>query len=303
MIDAKRLIEQLLSGAQGGQSQQGASASPRGHAANQAHGGLAERVTGALGSVGDYARRNPLLAGTLAGGLASIVLGSKSGRKLATTALTYGGLAAIGGLAYKAYQDYRTAQSKPADAAAPAGQGGAVLLPPPADSAFAIENAPQGEHVFALELVVAMINATKADGHIDDAERAKIEARLSEGGLDEEERAFLGRELPGPWTSSVWSRRRRTRKRRSSCMRPRAWPSPPITQQSGPISRCWPHVLVSSRSWRSRSTRRSRTRGHSGPATTHPRSEQPTRGGISGIRSACAIAAPRGVSYGARSCA
>lgn len=198
MIDAKRLIEQLLSGAQGGQSQQGASASPRGHAANQAHGGLAERVTGALGSVGDYARRNPLLAGTLAGGLASIVLGSKSGRKLATTALTYGGLAAIGGLAYKAYQDYRTAQSKPADAAAPAGQGGAVLLPPPANSAFAIENAPQGEHVFALELVVAMINATKADGHIDDAERAKIEARLSEGGLDEEERAFLGRELAGP---------------------------------------------------------------------------------------------------------
>ena len=198
MIDAKRLIEQLLSGAQGGQPQDGTPASSRGQAANQAPGGLAERVTGVLGSVGDYARRNPLLAGTLAGGLASIVLGSKTGRKLATSALTYGGIAAIGGLAYKAYQDYRAGQDRPADPAAAARQAGPVLLPPPADSPFAIDNAPQGADVFALELVSAMINAAKADGHIDDAERAKIEARLQEGGLDEEERAFLSRELAAP---------------------------------------------------------------------------------------------------------
>lgn len=197
MIDAKRLIEQLLSGAQGGQPQDGTATSPRGHAANQAPGGLSERVTGVLGSVGDYARRNPLLAGTLAGGLASVVFGSKTGRKLATTALTYGGIAAIGGLAYKAYQDYRAGQAKPADSSAPAQQA-AVLLPPPADSPFAIDNAPQGGQGFALELVSAMINAAKADGHIDDAERAKIEARLSEDGLDEEERAFLSRELAAP---------------------------------------------------------------------------------------------------------
>lgn len=197
MIDAKRLIEQLLSGVQGGQPQDGTAASPRGHAANQAPGGLSERASGALGSASDYARRNPLLVGTLAGGLASIVFGSKTGRRIATTALTYGGIAAIGGLAYKAYQDYRARQARPADSSAPAQQG-AVLPPPPADSPFAIENASQGAQGFALELVTAMINAAKADGHIDDAERAKIHARLSEGGLDEEERAFLSRELAAP---------------------------------------------------------------------------------------------------------
>jgi len=185
MIDAKRLLEQFLGSAQG---------SPSGTADRGASGG------GLLDTVQDFARANPLLAGGAAGGLAAILLGSKGGRKLAGGALKYGGIAAIGGLAYKAYRDYQAAKGGQDGRQAPGtpATGGAALQPPPADSPFALENAPQGADAFALELVAAMINAAKADGHIDDAERARIEGRLSEGGLDAEERAFLARELAAP---------------------------------------------------------------------------------------------------------
>ncbi len=210
MIDAKRLLEQFLGSAGGGMPGQNRD----GHRGGQSSGG------GLLGSVQDLARNNPMLSGGAAGGLAALLLGSKKGRKLAGSALKWGGIAAIGGLAYKAYRDYQAGQvaqnapqhpapQQPASYQTAPYQGagyqapthlgqGVPVLPPPADSPFALENAPQGADVFALELVAAMINAAKADGHIDAQERARIEGRLAEGGLEPEERAFLSRELAAP---------------------------------------------------------------------------------------------------------
>jgi uncharacterized membrane protein YebE (DUF533 family) len=72
------------------------------------------------------------------------------------------------------------------------------MLPPPADSPFAIANATQGADVFALGLVTAMISAAKSDGHVDAEERDRILGRLSEDGLDPEEEAFLAREFAAP---------------------------------------------------------------------------------------------------------
>ncbi|NJL07594.1 MAG: tellurite resistance TerB family protein [Methylacidiphilales bacterium] len=46
-------------------------------------------------------------SGALAGGLAGLLLNSKHVRKHAGTALQVGAAAVLGGLAYKAYQDYR----------------------------------------------------------------------------------------------------------------------------------------------------------------------------------------------------
>jgi uncharacterized membrane protein YebE (DUF533 family) len=119
MIDAKRLLDQFLGAGQ----EEPNNSTHRSHGDRQ--GGSRQQVPGGdegivsgLGRVLDtahgYARDNPLLAGGLAGGLASILLGSKGGRKLATSALTYGGVAAIGALAYKAYRDYQAGQSQPA---------------------------------------------------------------------------------------------------------------------------------------------------------------------------------------------
>ncbi len=195
MIDAKRLLDQFLNSGLGNAGNSNASRQnpwPTAPSSQKSGGGM-------LDSVQNYAKNNPMLAGGLAGGLATLLIGSKKGRKLAKGALTYGGIAAIGGLAYKAYRDYQASQSQQNQQPQPAAQGqGTVLLPPPADSPFAIHNAPQGEDVFALELVAAMIAAAKADGHIDAEERARIEGRLSESGLDAEEQAFLARELAAP---------------------------------------------------------------------------------------------------------
>ena len=48
-----------------------------------------------------------LLGGAAAGGLIATLVSSKKARKFGGKALTYGGLAVLGGLAYKAWNDHR----------------------------------------------------------------------------------------------------------------------------------------------------------------------------------------------------
>ena len=50
---------------------------------------------------------NQLGAGAALGGLGALILGTGTGRSLAGSAVKLGGLALIGGLAYKAYQNYQ----------------------------------------------------------------------------------------------------------------------------------------------------------------------------------------------------
>jgi uncharacterized membrane protein YebE (DUF533 family) len=70
------------------------------------------------------------LAGSLAGGAPTRVLSGKQGRKFSGSALKVGGLALVGGLAYKAWQSYQQGASQ-----SPAQSPEAVALPP-AGSAF-----------------------------------------------------------------------------------------------------------------------------------------------------------------------
>ena len=85
------------------------------------------------------------------------------------SALKLGGLAAIGGLAYKAYQNYQNGK-QPARRAAGRSPNCCRRR---ADTDFNPAQAPQGEAEFTLALVRAMIAAAKADGHIDDGENAE----------------------------------------------------------------------------------------------------------------------------------
>jgi uncharacterized membrane protein YebE (DUF533 family) len=146
------------------------------------------------GQVTQLAKDNPLAAGAIV----AVLLGTGTGRAVTGSALKLGGLAAIGGLAYKAYQNYQ-AGKQPAEAA-PAGQAPTdpVLLPAPTDTPFDPGQAPQGETEFALTLVRAMIAAAKADGHIDDGERAKISDKLALSGIGSEAEQFLMAELDAP---------------------------------------------------------------------------------------------------------
>ncbi len=118
--------------------------------------------------------------GALTGGALGLLLGKhKTTRKLAT----YGGLAAIGVMAYKAYGDYRQQQ------------GGAVAgvepqtldrLPP-----------PQAE-LHSQAILKALVAAAKADGHVDARERQVIEGEFARVNQDAELQQWLHAELEKP---------------------------------------------------------------------------------------------------------
>ena len=168
MFDAKKLLDQMLGGQQGG-SQNGASG-----------GGIG-------GMSPDFMKG--LASGGVAGSLATILLGSKSGKKLAKSALKVGGTAALAGLAYKAYQTWQqNQQGQQGQVPAPASVSEPVFLPPQA--------AAQAD--LSLALLRAMIAAAKADGHIDAAEQQKIFGELDEAGLGLEAKAFVIDEMRKP---------------------------------------------------------------------------------------------------------
>ena len=157
---------------------------------------LGSQVPGVGGTVRDkagqatqLAKDNPLAAGAIA----AVLLGTGAGRQVTGSVLKMGGLAAVAGLAYKAYQDYKGG-AEPATTAAEKPE----LLAPPANTGFDPAEAPQGEDEFALTLVRAMISAARADGHIDADERSRIGDRLKLSGMGEEEGGFLVRELERP---------------------------------------------------------------------------------------------------------
>ena len=169
MLDPKKLLDDLLG--------------------SKVPGGSGSTVRDGASKVTQLAKDNPLATGAIA----AVLLGTGAGRALTGTALKAGGLAAIAGLAYKAYQNYQSGNQPDA-----AKTGEPELLPPPSDTSFHPSQAPQGEAEFALTLVRAMISAARADGHIDEAERGKIADRLKLAGLDAEAESWLVAELERP---------------------------------------------------------------------------------------------------------
>jgi uncharacterized membrane protein YebE (DUF533 family) len=132
------------------------------------------------------------LAGGLAGGALANVLGGKRARKMAGSALQLGGLALVGGLAYKAWQSYQQNAGQ-----APA--GGADLQPPPAGSAFMpAPGDSAGANALSVLLARAMISAAKADGQIDAGESQAILNQINGLSLPAEDKAFLFEEYGRP---------------------------------------------------------------------------------------------------------
>jgi len=136
-------------------------------------------------------------AGGLAGGLTSSLLTSKSGRKIGTKALKMGGIAAVGALAYAAYQRYSTGKGvapdalpKTSDAALSPAPEGSAFMPPKSDTA--------GREALGLILVRAMIAAARADGRLDAQESQAIFQRIESLGLDPSDQALLVAEMGRP---------------------------------------------------------------------------------------------------------
>lgn len=120
--------------------------------------------------------------GALAAGALALLLGTSGGRKLTGTAVKLGGLAAVGGLAYKAYTNWQSQQQTTA------GHSGTPIGD--------LEDAAAQDR--SLLLVRAMISAARADGHLDETEKANIAKQIDNFGLDTNTAGFLLGELNQP---------------------------------------------------------------------------------------------------------
>ncbi|MDD0975353.1 tellurite resistance TerB family protein [Pseudomonas fontis] len=132
-------------------------------------GGLGSLLSGAGG-------------GALAAGAMGLLLGNKKARKYGGKALTYGGLAALGVLAYKAYGNWQAQQGK-----APLGEPRTLDRVPEAQ----LEQHSQA-------ILKALVAAAKADGHVDERERALIEGEFVKLSSDQELQHWLHAELNKP---------------------------------------------------------------------------------------------------------
>jgi uncharacterized membrane protein YebE (DUF533 family) len=156
-------------------------------------GGL-NQVTGGKGAKGiaDKAKetwnnQSTLGKGAIAGGLLGVLL-TRGGRRMLGTGLKIGGMAAIGGLAYKAYDDWKKGRSSGGDSAA---------LPSPEGTEFQPADAKDVD-ALATHILQAMIAAAKADGQVTPEERAAIDGQLGNLGLGDEATALISAELDAP---------------------------------------------------------------------------------------------------------
>lgn len=121
-----------------------------------------------------------------AGGALGLLLGTRRGRSMGGSLIKYGGVAALGALAYKMYQEHQAQQGRPAP-----GTPGA-----PAPTFEALPAPQQEQHSRAM--LKAMIAAAKADGHMDERERGLVQGELGRLQADPETRRWVEAELARP---------------------------------------------------------------------------------------------------------
>ena len=131
--------------------------------------------------------------GALGGAALAALLGTKGGRRLTGTAATLGGIAALGKVAFDAYQTWQANQAQ-----AQGGQPGAPVSELSGPEVGGGDLGEQAGEQRSELLLRAMIAAAKADGHIDETERANIAKAIGQLGLDADTRLMLDAELARP---------------------------------------------------------------------------------------------------------
>lgn len=185
-MNASRILEQIMK--QAGSGRQGSGQSGGGLDVQ----GMVDSLSSQLGGGG---RKSGQGSGVdvkslLGGGALGLLVGSKRGRKLGGKAIKYGAIAGVGVLAWKAWQNSR---------------GG--------DRADTVREGPAMEQLQgdareqrSLELLQAVIMAARADGHIDDRERALITEQIDGLGADAELHGWVQRQLEVPLDAEALAR-------------------------------------------------------------------------------------------------
>ncbi|MFK3793467.1 tellurite resistance TerB family protein [Pseudomonas piscis] len=177
-MNTRGLLDQLLkSGQELLQNKAGASpqAKPQGDPVGL--GALLGGKTGNLGGLLSGAG-----GGALAAGAMGLLLGNKKARHFGGKALAYGGLAALGVLAYRAYGNWQ------------AQQAGAPGNEPQTLDRLPAQQAEQHSQA----ILKALVAAAKADGHVDERERSLIEGEFSKLDDDPQLQRWLHAELNKP---------------------------------------------------------------------------------------------------------
>ncbi|TXH89661.1 MAG: tellurite resistance TerB family protein [Pseudomonas sp.] len=180
-MNTRGLLDQLLKSGQDLLQQKSSAASSAG--LGGLLGGLAGGGKGGSGDLSTLLKGAG--GGALAAGALGLLLGNKSARKLGSKALTYGGLAALGVIAYKAYGNWQEQQR--AAGARPVAEPQTVDRLP----------APQAE-LHSQAILKALVAAAKADGHVDARERQLIEEQIGALAGDPELLRWLDTELNKP---------------------------------------------------------------------------------------------------------
>lgn len=174
-----------------------------------------------IGGLSNSGALSGFMGGVAGGGLASM-LTSKKGRKVGKSALKVGALAAVGGLAWKAYQNYSNKDGNVQNhepPQTPSNHSQGQTLGNSYVGSTGKTNAPSTNFDFApariqqkqfeeviddsnpngqLLLMRAMITAAHSDGHIDNEERQRIFSQVDSMALSTQEKATLFDELRKP---------------------------------------------------------------------------------------------------------
>ncbi len=154
----------------------------------------------------EFVNRNPRLAETALTAVAGVLMGSRKPGGIAVRAASLGGVALIGALAYKAYQNHSagkplldmgqaSGQGAGQAAGQSASQGGRTAAAQPASGGFDLGAANDDD---ALLFARAMVAAATADGPLDNNERTRIVQALAQAGIDPQSTRWLEDELASP---------------------------------------------------------------------------------------------------------
>jgi uncharacterized membrane protein YebE (DUF533 family) len=219
MVDYRKLLDAFI-GAIGRPDQQNPGQPAQGGVRQQVERSVTQ-VTGQspdqlLQKAKDFATQHPGLTQTALIGLAGLLFKGRKKSKLTGNLVKLGGLAVIGGLAYKAYQNQQTAKGSGAGGERPT--AAPVMAETPAAATQAPSSQPDEAVVQstlsvpetsrfhpvsqteddALLFLRTMVAAAAADGQIDEAERSRIIKGLTEAGIDPDATRWLETEMASP---------------------------------------------------------------------------------------------------------
>ncbi|MDR6925376.1 tellurite resistance TerB family protein [Pseudomonas sp. BE134] len=166
-MNTRGLLDQLLKSGQ--DLLQNKAGNHQNKASSGGSGGLGSLLSGASG-------------GAIAAGAMGLLLGSKKARSVGGKVAVYGGLAALGVVAYKAFGNWQ------------AQQGTAPKTEP--QTLDRLPAAQVEQHSQAI--LKALVAAAKADGHVDERERALIEGEFIKFDNDQQLQGWLHAELSKP---------------------------------------------------------------------------------------------------------